>query len=176
MHKKLEPILIASALLFAAGFALWNFWPGGETSSHQAENAPSPPPSAQVEEGGVNRRQEAAVLTNMMKIGAAEVSHFRLKRRYGSLEDLVRDRLLSPKFSDGAIIEGYQYSVGANAEHFGAFADPIPGPNRHYFIDESLDMRYDDNGRASSSSAFLSYSKNQPQPAGNEIAPVPPAP
>ena len=44
-------------------------------------------------------------------------------------------------------------------------ADPTSGPGRHFFIDQTLDLRYDDNGQASASSQYMRYSGTRPASA-----------
>lgn len=154
--------MIIGAILIAAVYAVISFWP--------AESIPPQPPvNTEIErkerapETSSDRRQiEAEVLTNLIKIGSAELSFHSLRKRWGTFQELVRDNLLNAKFSEGAIIHGYQYSLVAGGEHFACYADPDGELGRHYFIDKTLDIRYDDNGRASSSSLYLSDAQNQP--------------
>ncbi len=170
MHKHIERILIGFALLVAAVYALISLWP---------EDKPAPSPTAEVstreqpaEPSSDSRKSEGEVIANLMKIGSAEMSFRILKKRFGTIEELVRENLLSRIYSDGVIISGYQYSLTAGVENFASYADPATGPGRHYFIDETLDLRYDDNGRASATSLYLSYGKNLQPAAGVPQQPI----
>lgn len=162
MHKRIERILIAAAVLIAGAYALISFWPVDTTPVASPPSPPGLTREQSTETVADRKRVEAHVVASLINIGSAELSFRGLKKRFGTTDELVRENLLSKKYSDGVIIEGYQYTVVATAAQFAVWADPAPGPGRHYFIDETLDLRYDDNGRASSSSLYLSYIKNQP--------------
>lgn len=161
MHKRVERILIGLAILVAAVYALISFWPGDNPASAPPTTPYAIPKEQPADLSRDFRKVEAEVIANLIKIGSAEMSFRTLKKRFGTVEELVRENLLGGKYSDGVIISGYQYSLGVNSGHFALYADPVTGSGRHYFIDETLDPRYDDNGRASSASLYLSYGKNQ---------------
>jgi hypothetical protein len=179
MHKRVERILIGLAILVAAIYALISFWPVDRPTSAPPKTSYMTPKEQPADSSQGFAKAEAEVIANLIKIGSAEMSFRTLKKRFGTMQELVRENLLSGKYSDGVIITGYQYSLGVNSEHFALYADPVPGSGRHYFIDETLDPRYDNNGRASSSSLYLSYSKNQSPtgiPIGLEGPPLPTSP
>jgi hypothetical protein len=162
VHKSLEKILIVSAVVAVLLYALISFWPGGqqariEPSPSNVALRPLPKDEAPVEPN----KSEDSVIANLVRIGSAELSFRQTQKRFGGFGELIREKLLSQAYSEGAIIDGYRYMVEAGVQNFCVFADPAPGEGRHYFIDETLDLRYDDNGRASSSSLYLSYAKNE---------------
>jgi hypothetical protein len=171
MHKRVERILISAAIIIAALYALVSFWPV-ESPPPAPAFTPYPfPTEPTAETVAETKRIEAEAIATLIRIGSAELSFHGLHERFGSVEDLVREKLLNKKYSNGVIISGYQYNLAAAGEHFAAYGDPIPGPGRHFYIDQTLDLRYDDNGRGSPSSPYLSYSKNETSaPAGDTPA------
>ncbi len=169
MHNRVERVLIASAILVAAVYAIVSFWP--DDSSRTV-----PPPTLRpvealkeqpVDTSRESQKTQAGVILSLTKIASAELSFRTLRKRFGTIDELVHENLLTRAFSEGVIIGGYQYNLSANTEHFSAYADPVPGEGRHYFIDETLDIRHDENGRASSSSPYLEFSKNENTETGN---------
>ena len=164
MSRRIEGILIASAIFGALLYAIVSFWPAENPQPQAQSSAAAAPIESPTMTQATSRHAEAEAISNLIKIGSAQLSFRGLKKRFGTLEELTHENLLGRNFSEGAIIDGYQYGLGADAEHFAVRADPVPGPGRHYFIDETLDLRYDENGRASSSSPYLSYSKNELPP------------
>jgi hypothetical protein len=160
MHKRFENILIIGVILIAAIYAAISFWPD-ETPTPQQPAAIEVPQKNQAADKPPDIRQmEAKALANLIKIGSAELSFHRLRGRWGAFQDLVQENLLDSAFTKGTVIYGYQYSLQTGGEHFACFADPDE-PGRHFFIDETLDLRYDDYGRASASSPYLVDAKNE---------------
>ncbi len=145
MHNRVERVLIASAILVAAVYAIVSFWP--DDGAHKAPaTTPSPveaPKEQLLDTSRESQKAEAGVIGNLMKVASAELSFRTLQRRFGTIDELIHENLLTREFSEGVIIGGYQYNLSANTEHFSAYADPVPGEGRHYFIDETLDIRND---------------------------------
>jgi hypothetical protein len=160
-HKRLERTLILLLIGSAAVYAIISFWPSGKLSRQSAGKAPIERNLSRAEPATDSKQLEVQAIANLIGIGSAELSYRGLKNRYGTLQELVQENLLGRTFSDSAVISNYQYSLAAGDEHFACHADPDVGLGRHYFIDESLDLHYNDSAPASISSPFLSYSKNQ---------------
>jgi hypothetical protein len=174
MHKRVEQLLIASAIAIAAAYALLSYWPTGGP----LPQSPAGPTLLQndkpTDSVAETRRMEAEAISNLVKIGSAQLSFRALRKRFGSMEEITREGLISTRFSGGDAVGGYQYSMNATGEHFALYADPVAGSGRHFYIDETLDLRQDDYGRASASSPYLAYGRNEP--AENKGAPNPPKP
>ena len=148
-------------ILVGVIFAIISFWPDAQNAPEEVIRKQNTQ-HGRVESGIEPFKAEARIVVHLIGIGSAELSFHGLKKRWGTIDELVHEHLLSGMFSDGAIIQNYQYSLEVGTDHFACFADPVPGPGRHYFVDDTLDLRFDDNGRASPSSPFLGYGKNEP--------------
>lgn len=160
MHKSLEKILIGTAVAAVIVYALISFWPGGEQAAPEPATVVTPAAAPKDEAPPERNPSEDSVIASLVRIGSAELSFRQTQKRFGTFAELVKENLLSPVYSEGAIINNYRYSMDSGIQNFCVFADPVPGDGRHYYIDENLDLRYDDNGRASASSPYLSYAKN----------------
>ncbi|MGH8245407.1 MAG: hypothetical protein ACREUU_03135 [Gammaproteobacteria bacterium] len=162
MYSKLERNLIVAVIVIAVLYALLSLWPENKAVVEQ----PVPAAGTAAEEPPAKseaKSRAGEVIANLIHIGSAELSFHGIRKRFGTMEELAQERLLNAKFSQGAVIDGYQYVVRARGQAFAAHANPAEGRGgRHYYIDQSLDLRYDDNGRASGASPYLSYSKRQP--------------
>jgi hypothetical protein len=170
-RTQIEPILIATTVIIALAYTAISFWPSAESVPEAPTAASLPDTDPQPEAGRAAHAAEAEAVATLIRIGSAELSFHGLKKRFGSLSELAREGLLSSNYSEGVVIQGYRYSLSPGGDRFAVYADPVSGPGRHLFIDETLDLRCDENGRASPTSPFLSFSRNT-LPSENKERPI----
>jgi hypothetical protein len=91
---------------------------------------------------------EGAAIYSLRSIGAAEVTHYHTRQRFGSLSDLAADNLIKSDLASG-IHDGYRFivrsksngtSVAISFEATAVPADEFSG-RRSFFIDETGVMR-----------------------------------
>lgn len=103
---------------------------------------------------------EAATIQNLKTIHWVELNYFeRHKKNFGRIEELVKDQLLSSKFSgDPATADGYILRITTSGSSYVLTADPqdFSSGRRHFYLDSrSNRIRVSSDRRAAATDPFL---------------------
>ncbi len=100
------------------------------------------------------RSPEPGAIKAIIVVHRAEADYFAATRRYGTLDQLARANLISPSLAAG--VKGYyRFEVRPSQKGYVILSEPLNRQGRHFYSDESLQIREEWDRPASSQSASL---------------------
>jgi Tfp pilus assembly protein PilE len=90
---------------------------------------------------------EAGAQANLRELGAAEATYYAAHGRFGTIDELVAASALEPGWSEGAVRNGYRFSVvevGEETFEFKAEPDPPTNGKRSFNLTEDFVVRAKD--------------------------------
>ena len=100
-----------------------------------------------------NKLHRESAMGALNAIRSAQISYMSQTGSYGTFPQLVNRNLLDSRFTgERPVVQGYAFTITVDSGGgYSVNADPKEGEGRHFYMDQSNAIHYNDNRSASSS-------------------------